>query len=140
MANKVFVSFDYENDRRYKYLLEAWNGNPEFTFVFQDMSPDEINSNNVGRVKAALTAKINTATHTFVIVGRYANSPHKDAYLIGSKNWINFEIKQSKAAGNKLVAIKLDRTYGSPDELIGAGASWAMSFNEDAILKALREA
>jgi hypothetical protein len=104
------------------------------------VSPDEINSGNVGRVKAALTTKINTATHTFVIVGRYANTPHKDSGLIGSKNWINFEIKQSKAHRNKLVAIKLDRNYGSPDELIGAGASWAMSFTEDAILEALRRA
>jgi len=140
LPRRVFVSFDYENDRRYKYLLEAWNANPEFTFVFQDILPEEINSYNVGRVKAALTAKINTATHTFVIVGRYANAPHKDAYLIGSKNWINFEIKQSKVNGNKLVAIKLDRNYESPDELIGARASWAMSFTEDAILEALRRA
>ncbi len=76
MRDKVFVSFDYENDRRYKYLLEAWNDNPEFLFTFQDMSPDEIDSSDVGRVKAALTAKINAATHTFVIVGRYANTPH----------------------------------------------------------------
>ncbi len=27
MRKKVFVSFDYENDRRYKFLLEAWNDN-----------------------------------------------------------------------------------------------------------------
>jgi hypothetical protein len=97
VRNKVFVSFDYENDRRYKNMLEAWNDNPEFEFTFQDMSPDEIYSSDVGRVKAALTAKVNQATHTFVIVGRYANTRHRDAYLIGSKNWINFEIKQSKA-------------------------------------------
>ncbi len=140
MRDKVFVSFDYENDRRYKYLLEAWNDNPEFLFTFQDMSPDEIDSSDVGRVKAALTAKINAATHTFVIVGRYANTPHWNRSRIGSKNWINFEIKQSKANFNELVAIKLDRSYESPDELVGAGASWAMSFTQDAILKALREA
>lgn len=140
MTHKVFVSFDYENDRSYKYLLEAWNGNSEFEFTFQDMSPDEIQSTDVGRVKAALTAKINKASHTFVIVGQYANSRHEDQVLIGSKNWINFEIKQSKANANKLVAIKLDRTYVSPDELLNANASWAMSFTEEAILKALRNA
>jgi len=134
------VSFDYENDRQYKYLLEAWNDNPLFQFTFQDMSPSEINSYNVGSVKAALTAKINTATHTFVIVGRYANLRHRHSGLIGSKNWINFEIKQSKANGNKLVAIKLDRNYESPDELINARASWAMSFTQEAILRALRAA
>jgi len=134
------VSFDYENDRQYKYLLEAWNDNPRFQFTFQDMSPSEINSYNVGRVKAALTAEINTATHTFVIVGKYANLPHGHRVLIGSKNWINFEIKQSKVHGNKLVAIKLNRNYASPDELISARAAWAMSFTQAAILSALSAA
>lgn len=137
---KVFVSFDYENDRRYKRLLEAWNKNPKFDFVFQDHSSSEVNSENVGRVKAALTAKINKATHTLVIIGRYANSPHRDRVLIGSKNWINFEIKQSKLAKNKIVAIKLNRLYTSPDELLGVNAKWAMSFTQDAIIKALSEA
>jgi hypothetical protein len=137
---KVFVSFDYENDRNYKRLLEAWNKNPKFDFVFQDHSSGEINSFNVGRVKASLTAKISKATHTLVIVGQYANSPHKDQLLIGSKNWINFEIKQSKASGNKLVAVKLSKFYISPDELVGANAKWAMSFTQAAIIKALSEA
>lgn len=137
---KVFVSFDYDHDKHYKYLLEAWDANPNFDFVFSDVTSSEINSFNIGRVKAALTAKINSATHTLVIIGKYANSPHKDRDLIGFKNWINFEVHQSKLNENKLVGVKLDREYESPDELIGAGATWAMSFNEDAILKSLKQA
>lgn len=136
----VFVSFDWDHDRRYKFLLEAWNKNPRFQFVFSDATPGEIDTNNVGRIKAALTSKINAATHTLVIVGEYANSPHPKRNLIGYKNWINFEIAQSKAARNKIVAVKLDRTYESANELVGAGASWAMAFTEDAILRALSEA
>jgi hypothetical protein len=136
----VFVSFDWDHDRRYKFLLEAWNKNPRFQFVFSDATPGEIDTNNVGRIKAALTSKINAATHTLVIVGQYANSPHPKRHLIGYKNWINFEIAQSRAAQNKIVAVKLDRTYESPDELMGAGASWAMAFDEDPILRALSEA
>ena len=136
----VFVSFDWDHDKRYKFLLEAWHKNPRFQFVFSDETPGEIDTNNVGRIKAALTAKINVATHTFVIIGQYANSPHPKRHLIGYKNWINFEIAQSKAARNKIVAIKLDRSYESPDELQGAGASWAMAFTEDAILEALARA
>ena len=136
----VFVSFDWDHDRRYKFLLEAWDKNPRFQFVFSDASSGEIDTNNVGRIKGALTAKINAATHTLVIVGQYANSPHAQRNLIGYKNWINFEIAQSKAARNKIVAVKLDRGFESPDELLGAGASWAMAFTEDAILRALAEA
>jgi len=38
------------------------------------------------------------------------------------------------------VAVKLDPAFESPQELLGAGASWAMSFTEDAILRALDKA
>ncbi len=138
--NKVFVSFDWENDRHYKFLLQAWNANPRFEFIFQDHSSSEINSWNVGRVKAALTNRINQATHTLVIIGAEANKTHRDHLLIGYTNWINFEIGQSKLNRNKLVAVKLDRNFESPEELLGANASWAMSFSEDAIIKALNEA
>jgi hypothetical protein len=119
----VFVSFDYDNDRQYKYLLEAWNANPKFRFVFRDETPGEIDTNSVARIKAGLTAKIRAATHTLVIIGRFANSLHPKSPLIGYKNWINFEIAQSKAGSNRIAAIKLDRSFASPDELQGAKAS-----------------
>ncbi len=140
MAKKVFVSFDYDNDKKYKYLLEAWHANPQFEFVFSDRTPDEINSNNIDRIKATLTSKINGVTHTLVIVGKEANKDHKHKNLIGFRNWINFEINRSKANKNKLVAVKLSKDYESPDEILGSGASWAMSFTQDAIIKALSEA
>jgi hypothetical protein len=135
----VFVSFDWDHDRRYKFLLEAWSKNPQFRFVFSDETPREINSSNVGRIKAGLTTRINAATHTLVIVGQYANAPHPDRALIGFRNWINFEVHQSMVARNKIVAVKLDRNSESPEELLGAGASWAMSFTEDAVIRALAQ-
>ena len=141
MAKKpVFVSFDYENDRNYKYLLEAWDANPQFDFLFADETPDEINSNNIGRIKAAISAKINLATYTLVIVGKEANTLHRHWRLIGYRNWINFEVAKSKESGNRLVAVKLDRSNQPPEELLNAGASWAMSYSQDAIIRALEEA
>ncbi len=137
---KVFVSFDYENDKHYKFLLQAWDANPKFNFLFSDLSSNEINSWNIDRIKAALTRKINQATYTLVIVGKEANKRHKDWKKIGYKNWLNYEIAKSKENGNKLVAVKIDKSYESPEELLGAGASWAMSFTQDAILKALDKA
>ncbi|MEZ5969875.1 MAG: TIR domain-containing protein [Hyphomonas sp.] len=138
--SKVFVSFDWENDRHYKFLLQGWHNHSRFEFTFEDGSAKEIKSEDVSRVRAALTRKINEATYTLVIVGRYANSIHRDHRLIGYRNWINFEVAQSKAANNGIVAVKLDRLYESPEELKSAGAKWAMSFNEQAIVKALGEA
>lgn len=134
---KVFVSFDFDNDKHYKYLLEAWDANPNFDFVFSDKTPDEIDTTNIGRIKAALTARINSATHTLVIVGKEANKTHKHSKLIGFKNWINFEVYQSKQSRNKIAAVKIDSSNESPDELSGAGASWATSFKEDLIIQAL---
>ena len=36
MKRKVFVSFDYEKDKEYYYLLKAWNANDDFDFEFSD--------------------------------------------------------------------------------------------------------
>lgn len=136
----VFVSFDYDNDRYYKFLIEAWHSNPPFGFTFQDGTSGEINSANVGRVKPAVMTKIQAATHTLVIVGQHANTPHRHRALIDHRNWINFDIAQSEAAYNRIVAVKIDRSYESPDELIGTNATWAMAFTEEAIMGALSQA
>jgi len=137
---KVFVSFDYENDKHYKYLLEAWDANTNFEFTFADKTAHEINSYNVSRIKAGLAQKIKEADYTLVIVGKYANSRHKDSELIGEINWINWEIIESLEVNNKLVAVKIEKNYSSPDAIIGIGASWAMSFTQKAIIDALEEA
>lgn len=137
---KLFVSFDYDNDSHYRNLLKAWDANPDFDFYFSDLTPGEINSWDISRIKAALTRSINEATGTLVIVGRYANSYHPKRTEIGYRNWINFEIAKSKQNRNRLIAVKLDRGYESPEELMGAGATWAMSFTRDAIIGAVKEA
>ena len=69
-----------------------------------------------------------------------ANKKHRDSAAIGNKNWINFEVAQSKANRNKLVGVKINKQYESPEELLGSGAGWAMSFTQEAIIKALNNA
>ena len=135
-SKTVFVSFDYDNDRHYKYLLEAWNANPSFDFVFGDATPREIDSTDVGRIKAGLTVKINKATHTLVIVGQQANKRHRSSALIGFHNWINFEIFQSKQLGNKLCAIRLESSCEWPEEL-GGGVPYATGYTEDNVIDVL---
>lgn len=137
---KVFVSFDFENDRQYKYTLNMWDGNDNIDFNFDDKSSSEINSWNIDRIKAALTTKIQSADAVLVIVGKYANSYHKDHTLIGKRNWQNWEIAKAKELGKKLIGVKLDSSYSSPDELLNSGASWAYSFNKDSIVRALKNA
>lgn len=137
---KVFVSFDYENDKHYKFLLEAWDQNPNFDFCFSDLSSQEINSWFISVIKQKLSQKINEATYTLVIIGKEANKQHTDYKEIGYKNWLNYEVAKSKEHNNKLIAVKLEKSYESPDEILNSGASWAMSFTQDAIIKALNDA
>lgn len=137
---KVFVSFDYDNDKNYKLLLSAWDANPEFDFYFSDLSSGEIQSSSVAVVKQVLSKKNNEANYTVVLVGKEANKQHKDYKEIGYKNWLNYEIAKSKEHKNKLVAIKLVKENESPSELLGSGATWAMSFTSASIIKALNDA
>jgi hypothetical protein len=136
---KVIICFDYENDRYYRNLLSAWDANTDFEFSFNDITPSEIQSWRIPTVKGELTKKINQATYTVVIIGKEANKRHKDYIEIGHKNWQYFEIYQSKINNNKIVAIKLDYTNTSPDEIMNSGVSWAYSFTKVAIIKALNE-
>jgi len=140
MLPKVFVSFDYSDDKHYKYLLQAWHSNPKFEFLFEDGTPQEINSFNVGRIKAALTMKIRAATHTLVIVGKNANKIHSQSHLIGHRNWINYEIAKSVELGKRIAVIKLDPTNTSPERLTGVNASSEYGFTEDNVVRALNSA
>jgi hypothetical protein len=136
---KVFVSFDYEKDKQYYFLLKAWDANSDFEFSFSDYTSKEIQSDSIPVIKANLTKKINEASYTLVIVGAEANKRHKDSIAIGYKNWQNFEIAQSKANRNKLIGVKIESTFESPDELLNAGASWAFSFSQTSIIDALKK-
>lgn len=137
---KTFVSFDFDNDRQYKYTLNMWASNANIDFSFNDGSTQEIQSWNIGRVKAAITIKIKEADCLLAIIGRYSNSYHKDRNLIGFKNWQYFEIAKAIELGKKVVAVKLDRIFDTPDILYNQGVSWAMSFTLESVKAALHKA
>ncbi len=141
MAKKrVFISFDFHRDRDYRYLLSAFNENPANDIEFIDSTPGEIDTMAVDRVKAVLTTKIRSATHTLVLIGQFANTPHKDQAKIGTRNWQWWEIEKSKEENKKLVGVKIERSNESPEPLLNAGAAWAYSYAVESIIKALREA
>lgn len=140
ITKKICISFDWHNDVRYRSMLSAWIANPKMVFDFEDLTPGEIDSNDVGRVKAVLTTKIRAATHTLVLVGSEACKRHKDSAAIGELNWIWWEIEKSKAEKKGLIAVKLDSKNPTPEPLLNAGAKWALSFSLDGILKAINEA
>lgn len=138
MARKrICISFDYEHDNRYRNLLSALEKDQRNRIDFVDLTPSEIDTDSVARVKQVLTTKIRAATHLLVIVGKHANSLHPDRDEIGTRNWQWWEIEKAQAEGKGLIAVKIERSNPSPAPLLNAGASWAMSYTVEAIVKAI---
>jgi hypothetical protein len=131
MAKKtVFISFDYDNDAHYKNLLLAWDKNNDFDFGFYDGSlKDAIDSTNAAYIKSQIKLKILAAGRLLCIVGEKTSK----------SKWIDWEIQTAKDNSKKLIGVKTAKDNTSPFGLIGAGATWALSFNFDAIKKALDE-
>ena len=132
MAKKrIFISYDYDNDKHYKNLLLAWDANRMFDFYFNDHSADvSIKSTNATAIKSTLSRFINEGSIFLIIVGKHT---HKS-------DWVKWEIIKAVELKKKIVAVKTDRENISPTELFGIGASWAMSFTYNAISKAIEEA
>lgn len=128
---KVFISYDYDNDKHYKNLLLAWDSNKLFDFSIHDHSADvSINSTDATAIKRVISRYINEATYFLVIVGK---KTHKSS-------WVKWEIEKALELNKKIVAVKTDRENISPDALMGIGASWAMSFTYVSITKAINNA
>jgi len=140
MKKRIFISFDYEHDKNYRYLLTALAKNPRSDIEFDDLTPEEIQSYDIGRIKAVLTMKIKQATHTLVIIGKYANSYHPDREEIGDRNWQWWEINKSDEEGKKFIAVKIDSSNSPPEPLYGKGATWAKTFSVDSIVNAIDSA
>jgi len=135
---EIFVSFDYENDRNYKYTLDMWNKNPNFLFTYDDRSSGEIQTQSVSVVKNVLSRKINEATAVIVIIGKEANKAHRDRLLIGYKNWQNYEIAKAVELEKKLIAVQINSQYEYPEELLNVSAKRIYSFSQNEIIKAIR--
>jgi hypothetical protein len=126
---KVFISYDYDNDRDYKNMLLAWAKNNSFSDInFNDGSADiSINSTDKSVIQRAISAKINASDKFLCLVGKN----------LKRSNWVKWEIAKAVELKKKIIAVKIESTNESPAELLGVGAIWAMSFTYDAIEKAL---
>lgn len=115
---KIFISYDYDNDRNYKNLLVAWDKNQDFDFGFSDLSADvSIDSSNAAAIKAAISAKINEATYFLCLVGKRTSS----------SKWVAWEIEKAKELKKRLVAVKIESTNPTPSGLLNAGARATMT-------------
>ncbi len=128
---KVFISYDYDNDKHYKNLLVAWDANKEFDFSFYDASVDvSVDSDNASAIKRVISANINDATYFLCIVGEKTQW----------SKWVAWEINKAVELKKRMVAVKTAKDNIAPAGLLGVGATWALSFIFASIKKALEDA
>jgi hypothetical protein len=138
-SKKVVCSFDYEHDKNYYFLLEAWNKNPNIGFSINNCTPSEIQTESVATIKNVLSRKIGEANYMVAIIGKHSDDEHPDHKEIGYRNWQAYEIAKNAEKGNGLVVVMLDRSYDVPSEAYGIGAKWVYSFNLNDIKAKLDE-
>jgi hypothetical protein len=127
---KIFVSYYYEADSRYKNILKAWSKNEKFEIEFEDVSADVgIRSETDAALKRALSRKIKNADVLLVLVGE---KTHK-------RQWVGWEVEKALELGKRIVAVKIKSNYESPKELLGAGVRWAKSFDYETIKDVIEE-
>ncbi|WP_342480023.1 TIR domain-containing protein [Paenibacillus sp. FSL L8-0340] len=128
---KVFISYDYDEDRDYKNTLLMWSKNQSAyfsNFSFEDGSTDvSINSFDEAAIKRAISRRMNQCDVFLLLVGE---KTHKSS-------WCNWEIEKAKELGLILVAVKISYSNTSPTGIYNAGATWAKSFTYQAISSAL---
>jgi hypothetical protein len=127
-TNKVFIGYDYDNDKAVKDRLLGWDANKEFDFSSYDRSFDvAVDSPGAAAIKQDLAARIGDASYFLYIVG-------KESYRSG---WVAWEVRKAVELKKKLVAVKTDSINNSPTSLQGVGASWTTMFDFDSIKKAI---
>lgn len=129
--DKIFISYDYDHDRRYKNLLVAWSVNKQLSLTFLDRSVDvSVNSTEAGPVKRVISQKISKSNYLLCIVGKYTYR----------SQWVSWEIEKAKQLGTPLVGVKIKRNFKTPKELLRSGTSWAYGFKSESIQNALLKA
>ena len=65
---KIFISYEYDNDKHYKNLLVAWDKNSEFDFSFYDESVDvSVDSTDAAPVRPAQSSGLETTSLPLIL-------------------------------------------------------------------------
>lgn len=131
MTDKIFVSYRADDEGTlHKNLLVAWSRNDRFfpEIKFHDISiGTSINSVNANYIKSVIKDRIKESDIVLCLVGKNT----------GNSDWVNWEIETAYQLNKKIVAVKIERYYDTPSALFGKGASWALDFSKNSILRAL---
>lgn len=134
---KICISFDYENDKYSRFTIRLWNTNKNIDFDIIDKTPNEIDTNNISRIKAGLTTKISESNILLVISGDDINAPHKNRSEIGCINWQNWECKKALELDKKIILVKLHSNNSIPTELLGEKREDVVGLELEKVKKAI---
>jgi len=125
----VFISYDGA-DIHSKNQLLIWNKDHEINFDFYaGPLKIDVTSHDASSIKSLIRPQIAMSNCLLCIVG-----------LATSKNaWIGWQIDVAAENEKKLVGVKLDKDYSTPVSLRDVGATWARSFDFEAIKAAINE-
>jgi len=87
------------------------------------------NSADAGPIRRVISQRISDCPIFLCIVGKHT---HKS-------KWVAWEIEKAVELKKKIIAVKTDRSYTTPDGLYGVGETWALSFAFDAMKIAVEE-
>jgi hypothetical protein len=103
---KVYISYDYANDRPYKNLLLAWNDKEEFNPLV--LVSDIYEDNNLdSEIQKVIADKLNQASVFLVIVGH-------NTY---QSKWVEWEINQALDRELPVLIVKTDSKNQIPQNL-----------------------
>jgi hypothetical protein len=127
---RIYVIFK-PDDMKYMDQLLAWDVNKEFDFFFEPALPRfGIHTPDGKQHKEVLKEKIKTMTHLLCIIGKQT----------ADNDWINYQVQTASVTGRKVIAVRLDTGYKSPNALLNFGATWAKDFTFEAIKAAVEGA
>lgn len=127
-TSEVFISYDYDHDKRDKDRLLGWDVNHEFNFTSYDKSLNvELDSKEAADIKKDLAAQIGRSSHLLCLVG-------KETYRSGWAKWV---IEKALELKKKLVAVKPSSINNSPPVLHRRDVEWCMKFDFDSIKKSI---
>jgi len=124
---RIYVIFKGE-DLPHMETIESWDVNKEYDFTYDKELPRFGIHTPAGKeLKEELKAKIKTFTHLICIIGK--NTADND--------WINWQVQTASVTGRKVIAVRLNTSYKSPNALLNFGATWSKGFSFDQIKAAI---
>jgi hypothetical protein len=140
MARRIFISYQHDDQMKAKgFNLLRWNKNVDFEFVGRHLL-DPVNSKNEDYISQRIKEQLTGTSVTVVLLGQKA----------ADSKWVQWEIEQSVAKKNGILAIKISDNVPTPSKespvgkaLYDAGAEiigWDVGKFESAIERAFKAA